>query len=171
MNTFTELAKILGPALIVLYAVYLMVRSFMSARLEEVKIETRHKNQEIVVPIRLQAYERITLLLERISPNHLVSRLSNAELTAREFQHIMIAEIRQEFNHNLSQQLYMSDEAWAYVSGAVEDTITMINEAGADMEEGSKSFELARVLFEKGMQRDSIHNALGYLKNEIREVF
>lgn len=173
MDTFIELLKILGPAIIVLYAMYLMVRSFLQSKLDEIWAETKRKNQEVVTPIRLQAYERITLLLERISPSNIVSRLNHAEFTVREFQAMLVNEIRQEYNHNLAQQVYMSSDAWAYVTGAVEDTISLINECGNNLEPDAKGIELAHRIFERVSKKetDVIQNALLYIKNEIREVF
>ncbi len=171
MDIIIELIKNLGPALIVLYAVYLMVRSFTSSRLDELRSQSIQKNSETVLPIRLQAYERITLLLERISPSNIISRLNNPEFSARDFQQVLVSEIRQEFNHNLSQQLYMSDQAWAYVSGAVEDVITTINEAGRGLEDDAKGLDLAKAIFETNIEKNSVRNAINYIKNEIREVF
>ncbi len=171
MDILIELIKNLGPALLVLYAVYLMVRSFTSSRMEELRQQGVQKNQKTVLPIRLQAYERITLLLERVSPSNIIGRLNNPEFSAKEFQQVLVSEIRQEFNHNLSQQLYMSDEAWAYVSGAVEDVITTINEAGRKMGEDARGLDLAKEVFESNIEKNSVRNAISYLKNEIREVF
>ncbi|MFY0688886.1 MAG: hypothetical protein JXQ90_17075 [Cyclobacteriaceae bacterium] len=171
MDTVIDLIKVLGPALIVLYAVFLMMRSFLNNRLEESRLDLQQKSREITLPIRLQAYERITLLLERITPANVVSRLNKPDLTSSDLMHILIKEIREEYSHNLSQQLYMSDEAWTYVSGAVEDTITIINEAARTVEPESKSVELAKVIFEKSINNNSLVNALAYIKNEIRGVF
>jgi ribosomal protein S8 len=171
MDTFIELFKVLGPALIVLYAVYLMVRSFLTSRNQELRSLISQKSQETILPIRLQAYERIALLLERISPSNIITRLNNPEFTAKEFQQVLVSEIRQEFNHNLAQQIYLSDEAWAYVSGAVEDIVTTINEAGRSLPEDAKGLDLAKAVFEGNIEKESVRNALNFIKNEIREVF
>ncbi len=171
METFIQLLTILGPALIVLYAVYLMMRSFLTTRLEEMRAVNRQKSQEVVLPIRLQAYERIVLLLERMSPNNLITRLNNQEYTAKEFQQILVSEVRNEFNHNLAQQVYLSEKAWAYVSGAIEDLITTINESAGTLEEDAVALDLAKEIFERNIQKNTIPNALTYVKNEIREEF
>jgi hypothetical protein len=173
METFIELVKILGPALIVLYAVYLTIRSFFNSRLEEIRAEARKLTSKEVVGNRLQAYERITLLLERIAPGNIVSRLSHKDFTAREFQSMLINEIRQEYHHNLSQQVYMSDQSWAYVQGAVEDTISTINEVANGLAEDAKGIDLAMKIFEKTGQNetDSRQNALSFIKSEVREIF
>ncbi|WP_258105181.1 hypothetical protein [Marinoscillum sp. MHG1-6] len=173
MEMVYDLLKITLPAIIVLYAVYLMVRSFMQRQLDEYQQTLRHKNQEVVMPIRLQAYERICLLLERISPNNIIPRLNESGMTAKELQSMLVSEIRSEYNHNLSQQVYISDDAWSFVSGAVEQLISLINEAGNEVKADAASIELARLVLEKSMQNqsDTIKGAIHFLKGEIKELF
>lgn len=168
-----ELLKITIPAALVLYAAYLLIRSFTQKQLEEQRLLIRQKNQEVVLPVRLQAYERICLLLERIAPNNIIPRLNVKNMSARELQGALISEIRSEFNHNLSQQVYMSHDAWIYVSGAVEQLISLINEAGNECAEDASSRDLAAKVFEKNMQndQDTLRGALVFVKNEIKELF
>ncbi len=173
MELVYELLKITIPALLVLYLAYLLVRSFLQKQLDEIALNLRQKNQEIVVPIRLQAYERIILLLERITPSNLLSRLGNSDYSAEEFQQILIHEIRNEFNHNLSQQVYMSDSSWTYVSTSIEQTISLINSAANTLGEGSKGIELAKVVLEMnaGEELDSTKQAIKFVKEEIQTIF
>lgn len=173
MEMVYDLLKITIPAGLVLYLAYLLVRSFLQKQLDEIAFSVRQKNQEIVVPIRLQAYERIVLLLERITPSNLISRLSSSDYTAEEFQQILIHEIRNEFNHNLSQQVYMSDSAWTYVTTAVEQTISIINSSTNALDEKAKGFDLARAIIENsaGEEMDTPKQAIRYIKEEIQDVF
>lgn len=173
MEMVYDLLKITIPAGLVLYLAYLLVRSFLQKQLDEIAFSVRQKNQEIVVPIRLQAYERIILLLERITPSNLISRLSSPDYTAEEFQQILIHEIRNEFNHNLSQQVYMSDSAWTYVTTAVEQTISIINSSTNALEKDAKGFDLARAIIENsaGEEMDTPKQAIKYIKEEIQDVF
>src|SRR6202161_1604458 len=112
MDALIEFGKILIPASLVLYAVYLVVRSFITKEIEMKKLEVRTRSIETVLPARLQAYERITLFLERIAPQNLLLRLSDATYSARDFQKLLLDEIRNEYNHNVSQQVYMSEDVW-----------------------------------------------------------
>ncbi len=130
-----------------------MVKSFLQSKLDEVVFAIRQKNQETVLPIRLQAYERICLLLERVAPANLVQRLNNGEYTANEFQHILIHEIRNEFNHNGSQQVYVSSEAWTYVTSAVEQVISEINAASNNLKSDATSIDLAKFILEMESQK------------------
>ncbi len=173
MEIVYDLLKITLPAALVLYLAYLLVRSFLQKQLDEIAFSVRQKNQEIVVPIRLQAYERIVLLLERITPSNLLSRLGNSDYTAEEFQQILVHEIRNEFNHNLSQQVYMSDSAWTYVSTAVEQTISLINSSANALGSDAKGIELARVVLENGAgeEMDTPKQAIKFIKEEIQTIF
>ncbi len=173
MEMVYDLLKITIPALIVLYAVHLIVRSFMQKQLEEYQMSIRQKNQEVITPIRLQAYERVCLLLERISPNNIIPRLNEKGMSAKQLQSGLITEIREEYNHNLSQQVYVSDDAWSYVSGAVEQLISLINESGNEMTAEATSIDLARAILEKsvGNEQDPIKSALKFVKHEVKEIF
>ena len=172
MEMVYDLLKITIPAGLVLYLAYLLVRSFLQKQLDEIAFSVRQRNQEIVVPIRLQAYERVVLLLERITPSNLISRLSSSEYSAEEFQQILIHEIRNEFNHNLSQQVYMSDSAWTYVITAVEQTISVINSSKNGLDDKAKGFDLAKAILENTAgDEDTSKQAIKYIKEEIQDIF
>ena len=133
MDALIDFVKIVMPASVVLYAVYLTVRSFIAKEIKLKKLEIRAKSIETILPARLQAYERITLFLERISPQNLLIRLSDPAYSAREFQKLLLDEIRNEYNHNVSQQVYMSEEVWNLVKNAKEDLLMLINDASSKM--------------------------------------
>ncbi len=173
MDILIEFIKLLVPASLVLYAMYLTVRAFLHKEIEKTVIEVKGKNTGVVLPIRLQAYERIALFLERISPNNLVSRLNVTRMESREFQQIMLKEIRDEYNHNVSQQVYMSENVWEMVKNAKEDLIISINKAAEKMGADSSSLDLAKQLFDDIIEKevDPITLALHELKDEIRQSF
>ena len=172
METY-DLLKIILPLLIVLYMVYLVIRSFLKKHLEEVALGIRRKNQEVVVPIRLQAYERVVLLLERITPGNLLSRLSSSKYQAEEFHQILVHEIRNELNHNLSQQVYMSHRAWTQVISSVEQVISLINSSAEGVAKDARGIELARSIIENeaGSGGSATEQAIRFIKSEIQEIF
>ena len=173
MELAIEFAKLVIPALLVLYAMYLTIHSFLKKDFEKRLLNLKVKNAEVVLPNRLQAYERMSLFLERISPNSIVIRLSNKEYSAREFQQVLINDIREEFNHNLSQQIYMSDELWQTIKSTVEEYISLINESVAELPADAKGIDLAKKLFDKMAERNynQINLTLAALKEEIQKVF
>ncbi len=173
MDALIEYGKILIPASVVLYAVYLMVRSFINKEIELKKLEVRSRSIETILPNRLQAYERMCLFLERISPPNMLLRLNNPGYSAREFHKLLLDEIRNEYNHNVSQQIYMSEEVWNMIKNSKEDLTILINEASSRMEAEATSLDLARKIFELTLEKkvEPLGHALSELKKEIQQVF
>lgn len=173
MNALIEFGKILIPASVVLYAAYLMVRSFTQKEIELKRLEVRSRSIETILPTRLQAYERITLFLERIAPQNLLLRLTDSAYSAKEFQKVLLDDIRNEYNHNVSQQVYMSEEVWNMVRNAKEDLAVMINEASSQMATDARALDLSKKIFEIVMDKkvDPIGHALSELKKEIQQTF
>jgi hypothetical protein len=173
MDALVDLVKIVVPASIVLYAVYLMVRSFIIKEIELRKLEIRSRSIETVLPVRLQAYERMTLFLERTAPQNLLIRLNTPGLSARDFQKLLLDEIRNEYNHNVSQQVYISEAVWTLIKNAKEDLTLMVNDAAAQVPADATAIDLAKRVFELALEKnvDPIGHALSELKKEIQQTF
>ena len=173
MDTLIEFGKILLPAALVLYAMYLGVKVMVAKELSQKQMEIRQKSLEITLPVRLQAYERMTLFMERISANNLIVRTNQPNLSAREFHQILLKEIRDEYNHNVSQQVYISEDVWDEVKSAKEELITAINASAEGLNDEATSLDLARKLFDYLMNKsiDPIDNALKSLKREISKTY
>jgi hypothetical protein len=188
MELLLDLIKILLPASLVLYAVYLVMRSFIDKEIQQLQTQTNLqlqikqteleikqkdveiKNKEQVLAIRLQAYERMCLFLERINPIQIIPRLNNPEFSVGFFQALLIREIRNEFSHNLAQQLYMSNEAWNLIVKATEEIIVLINNSTSNLNEEASASELSKQILtnvtEYNIRPTEI--ALDFLKNEAR---
>ena len=95
----------LAPALLVFGMAYLLIKKFLDNQHRLKIIETKLLTQKEMMPLRLQAYERLTLFLERISPNNLLGRVYQPGLSVREFHLELLSNIRSEFEHNITQQL------------------------------------------------------------------
>jgi hypothetical protein len=173
MDVIIEFGKILLPAALVLYAMYLTMKSVLAREVLRAEAAYKSENGELIIQRRLQAYERMSLFLERLSPGNLVLRINAGSMSARELQHLMIQEIREEFNHNLSQQIYMSDEAWKMIKDTVEDVKALINTSAEKLDEKAKSVELAKLIFNAIEERevDTVELTLAKVKSEIRELF
>ena len=173
MDVVIDFIKILVPASIVLYAVFLMVRSFITKEIEMKRLEVRARSIETVLPNRLQAYERMALFLERVTPQNLLVRLNTVQMPARDFHQLLLSEIRNEYNHNVSQQVDMSEEVWELIKNAKEDLIVCINEAATSTGIDSTSLDLAKKIFEVYMSKtiDPLAHALVELKREIQRTF
>jgi hypothetical protein len=173
MDALIEFVKILVPASIVLYGAYLLVRMFIQKEINLKRLDVRNKSIETLLPSRLQAYERMALFLERISPQNLLVRLSTTGMTSKEFHQLLLGEIRNEYNHNVAQQVYISEDVWNLIKNAKEDLILSINDAAGEMSMESSSLDLSRKIFEKSINKtvDPIAHALTELKKEIQQIF
>lgn len=173
MEYVLDLLKIILPAGAVLYGMYLVVMSFLSKEREKMLVDLKTQNTQVVLPIRLQAAERLCLLLERITPNNLVRRSNPSQFTAAELHSLLLAEVREEFNHNMSQQVYFSEETWEAVKRAVEDVTTILNLSRQSLEADASGMDLARAIFAQSLDRknDAITYALRQVKSEIQLYF
>src|SRR5204862_1036100 len=100
------------------------------------------------LPLRLQAYERLVLFMERIAPGPLVLRVHKSHMTSGMLHGELIATIREEFEHNVTQQIYVSDKAWGKVRQAREETMRLINLSYEQVGDVSSGTELSRQIFE-----------------------
>jgi hypothetical protein len=173
MDALIEFGKILIPASVVLYAAFLMVRSFIQKDIDLKKLEIRGRSIETFLPNRLHAFERMTLFLERMTPQNLLVRINTGSVPAKEFLQLLLAEVRNEYNHNVSQQIYISEEVWELIKNAKEDLIVTINDSANEMDEGSSSLDLSKKIFEKTINKtvDPIAHALSELKREVQRIF
>ncbi|MEZ0611450.1 hypothetical protein ACAW74_23265 [Fibrella sp. WM1] len=173
MAVLGDLLKLFIPAALVLYGMYLTVKLLLQREADRHHNEVKQRYTETVVPIRLQAYERMVLFLERISPNQLLLRLGGQADTALDLQQLLLRDIRDEFNHNLSQQVYMSQAVWEQIQGAMNDVATLINQASGDVRPDAPALDLSKRIFERIIQRDRqpTADALRAVKEEIQQLF
>ncbi len=133
----------------------------------------KQKSLQYVIPARLQAYERICLLLERANPSNLILRVNQQGFSASDLQQVMLREIREEFSHNYSQQVYMSEQSWVFVKEVLEEINTIINMAAEKLPAEASSFDLAiqitAIVQEKGHEPTA--PVLQFIKEEIRQIF
>jgi len=130
-----------------------------------------HKeSQKDAMPIRLQAYERMALFLERISIPSLVVRVAPKNADKNDYEHLLIKSIENEFEHNLSQQIYMSDECWNIIKAAKNATIQAIRKAG--MSPSETADKLREDILNETMDKQSPSaTALAYVKKEITQLW
>lgn len=131
-----------------------------------------HKDIQVnSLPIRLQAYERMTLFLERITPTKLLIRVKPNSSDKEPYESLLIASIEQEFEHNLSQQIYMSDECWNIITAAKNATIQLIRKASL-LEKTNTSDKLREVILTEMMEKRAPSDAaLSFIKNEVSELW
>jgi len=173
MNELLDILKYILPSLVVFGTVYFVLKSFLDNDSKKRILEIKMANQNTITPIRLQAYERLVLFLERINPNSLILRESRKEFNVFQLQSILIKTIREEFEHNLSQQLYISGQSWEIVKKTKEDVIKLINTAAANISDDADSADLAKKIIEMNLVNNKpiVAPALNVLKSEVSTIF
>ena len=172
-----ELDDILGLLFYCIPAIITGVIAYLFFR-EHVENENNRRNfliqkdlQKDALPIRLQAYERMSLFLERIKPSKLLLRVKPTSTNKEDYESLLIANIEQEFDHNLAQQIYVTDKCWSITSTAKNATIQMIRKATLSDKVDSAD-KLREVILSDMMDRRSPSDAaLSFIKEEVSEIW
>lgn len=184
---FAEILKYTIPSIIMLGAVFMMMRFFLKhnnnqlaylkdeqelARLK-LDLERKQQTQKVVIPLKLQAYERMVLFLERINPPSLIKRSMSYGQKVADLQSAMLRNIRDEYEHNMSQQLYIGQNTWEMVKTAKEDVARLINTTASQFKTDGDAAEMAKKILTTGFdsKNDPIEKALVQLKNEVKDIF
>lgn len=160
------------PSTLMLYGVYVTVKSFINKEMNTKLLAYKQSSQDITLPTRLQAYERMALFLER---NHLIEilrRMDYGQSKAAELQQAIALNVREELAHNYAQQIYVSDKAWTMIISAVEESISIVNHCATELAPDAPARELAQRIFEQIVDKSTDQNreALKFLKAEIHEI-
>ncbi|HET6242999.1 MAG: hypothetical protein H0V01_09625 [Bacteroidetes bacterium] len=161
------------PSLVVFLTAFYIIKRFIDNEQKRHWMEIKGENQKSVTPIRLQAYERIAIFLERIAPSSLIIRSHKTGMSARTMQSELLKTIRSEYEHNVAQQIYMSSSAWKAIKSAKEETIKLINIASTKISDDASGTELGRVILELSGQLEQTPSdfALDFIKREIKALF
>jgi hypothetical protein len=173
MDIFLEIIKITIPALIVAGLAYFLIKRAYDNELKKQVLDLKHNSKQVITPIRLQAYERLALLLERMKPDNVLLRNSGNNLTAVQYRTILLTAIRSEFDHNLSQQVYISSALWEATKKAKEEITKIINLAAGKVGTNASGSDLATAILELyvGINPLPSDTALELLRYEIKELY
>jgi hypothetical protein len=138
MDNSTLLSIILGLA-IVGYLLYILV--IQPKKVEPITNAPRHNS-----PLQLQAYERLILLVDRIALPNLISRTPSQGLSASEMQFVLTKNIREEFDYNVTQQIYVTPEAWNALKNLKEKNILYINQVAQELAPEATGMDLQKYL-------------------------
>lgn len=144
------------------------MKSFWENENKKRESEQKIENAKITIPLRIQAYERLVLLLERIKPESMLLRVMTPQMTAGLLHQELLITVRAEFEHNLSQQIYVSQESWNAVKLAKDSLVRLINEEAAKIAAGAPATNLSEAILTQMItqQINPIQNALSILKKD-----
>jgi hypothetical protein len=174
MELIADILKIVLPAGAVFAAAYLVITRFLEGEERRREQELRRNVQQTITPLKLQAYERLVIFLERLNPNTLVVRVNKNGMTAHQLHTDLIRTIRTEFEHNLAQQIYVSAGAWELVKTAKEEISKLINITARKYPSEANSNDLAMTIVEVASnlgKKLPCDIAIDYLKREVNDIF
>ncbi|MAY22982.1 MAG: hypothetical protein CMC74_09395 [Flavobacteriaceae bacterium] len=159
------------PAIVVGVVAYYFFKGHTANEEGRRRYLVQKEAQNKIIPSRLQAYERLTLLMERIDPNKLLVRVKPFSEDVNEYEALLIKSIEQEFEHNVTQQIYVTQECWNLINAAKNATIHVIRQA-AMHENGNTADNLREYLLRNFMEEVTpSQKALAYIKKEVAELF
>lgn len=147
MVELLELLKYTVPALVVFATAYFTLKSYLDAHYREQALKQRVEAQKLTLPVRLQAYERLILLCDRLTLPNLLLRIRSGNMTVGELKAALLIAISQEFDHNTSQQLYVSETLWQIVSLAKADALTLVTKAAEGLDNDAPDEQLINRMF------------------------
>jgi hypothetical protein len=177
MNDFLhvslEILKYTLPSLIVLMVTYKIVSKFLTEQTARKQLALFHETQNITIPLRLQAYERLALYIERITPRNLLNRVYQKDMNVAVYEAMLVQTIKAEFEHNLAQQIYVSRGVWETVRGVKEQEINIVNTMARRLKPEAPAKELHQLLMEyilsdEGAQPTEV--ALQIITDESRRI-
>ena len=173
MEIIFQIVLIIVPAGAVFAMAFFMIKTFLNNENRRREIEIRKASLSIVAPIRLQAYERVVIFLERLHPNNLVIRTNKVGMTSHQLHAELLKTVKTEYEHNISQQIYMSHGAWELVKTAKEETLKLINISTSKVPENAKSQDLAGIILQIASSVDKMPSqvALEFMKKEIAQYY
>ena len=170
MEFILELLKITLPALIVFFTVFYLMRHYIQGQLAMQRMKIQEEQQKISIPLRLQAYERLILLCERIALDQLLLRLRTREMKSSDLKNVLMIAVKQEYDHNLTQQLYVSDKLWEIISAAKDQLLDLIYLAARE-NPGDDPDAYSRELIKLYQQNNPLKTALHAIVKEGQMYF
>lgn len=173
MEVFLEILKLTIPGLIVFTTAYFLLRQYLNQQVTLKQIELKRDQQGTTTPLRLQAYERLSLFCERVNLPSLMLRVRQDGMSAGQFKALLLLNIQQEYEYNITQQVYVSDQLWEIIKIARDDSVSTISLASEMVNNQSDNQELAQaiisILEKRGIT--SIDLALQAIKKEAAILF
>ena len=178
LSDLLEMIKYVVPSIVSLGGVYIIIRTFIDdeneRRKQELSKSLLFEQRKVSLPLRLQAYERIIVFLERIHPFSLLTRIHQPNMLVGEFQLELIKTIRIEYEYNLSQQMYINNDAWQMVATSKEESIKLINLFASKMPDETDGVELSKAIFNYYMQTEKeipVQIAINFVKDDVKNLF
>jgi len=168
-----DIVKYTVSGLGVVWIAFYLIKPYLDKSERIQLLEFKKSVANHTLPLRLQAYERIVLFMERINPQNMLVRLNAASHSAAELHSIIIAEVRSEYQHNITQQIYVTSRAWGVTKRVKDDTLNIVTNALKSLPENATGLDLGKVILVQLSQMENDPYELGaeLLRKDLEQLF
>jgi len=168
-----DILKFTLAGLGVVWLAFYLIRPYLDRSENMQLVELKKAISGQTLPLRLQAYERMVLFVDRVNPANMLIRLNSTAFTAAELHTLVVNEIRDEYQHNVTQQIYVSARAWAVVKRVKDDTLSIANNTIKGIGDEASGLEFSKVILAHLAQlEDNPYDiALNIIKQDMEGFF
>jgi hypothetical protein len=156
----------------VVWVAFYLLKPYLDKQDQMQLLELRKSISSQTLPLRLQAYERTVLFIERINPSNMLIRLKGGDYTAAELHALIVNEIRNEYQHNITQQIYVSLRAWGVVKQLRNDTLNIVTNAVKALPENASGMELSKLILThlSQLENDPYDVGLSHVRKDLDNI-
>ncbi len=168
-----DVVKIVLPSLAVFGAVYYVLKQYLDNEFRKSQLELRKHTRKDTMPVKMQAYERMILFLDRITPSNMVVRMTDPSHSAAQLKNTLVSAINEEYNHNIAQQLYISPQGWQVVKVVKDQVLAIISHCYKEMDSDAGAVDLSKAILDYIIKSEEspTDKGIDFLKKEFKLVF
>ncbi len=156
----------------VVWIAFYLIKPYLDKQDTIQLLELKKNISSQTLPLRLQAYERMVLFIERVNPANMLIRLKAGDYTASELHALVVNEVRNEYQHNITQQIYVTLRAWGVIKQLKNDTLNIVSNAAKALPENASGMELARIILAhlSQLENDPYDIAVGLIRKDLDNI-
>ena len=173
ISFLTSAASFALGGIVTVVVAYLLIKNDIQNYFHFKSLAAKKDSQNDLFPMRLQAHERLIIFIDRISPSNLLLRLHQPGISLATLQTLVLNEIKSEYQHNITQQLYIDTVSWNVVRKLKDDTIAMINNAVQGLPENASGVDLSKKVLQhmSTIAENPYELTIDHLKKNIQVLF
>ncbi|OOQ58847.1 DUF7935 family protein [Mucilaginibacter pedocola] len=172
-SLLTDILKYTVAGIGIIYIAFYLFKPYLDKSQTLQSLELKKGLSAQTLPLRLQAYERLVLFIERVNPANMLIRLNGNSLPAAELHAVIMNEVRNEYQHNVTQQIYVSSRAWAVIKRVKEDTLAVVGSALKALPEDANGLDLGRITLNHlgKLDENPYDIAITLLRQDLEDLF
>jgi hypothetical protein len=172
-NLLLDILKYTVAGIGIVYIAFYLFKPYLDKSNNLQLLDLKKAINSQTLPLRLQAYERLVLFTDRINPANLLIRLNGPAYSAAELHSLIVADIRNEYQHNVTQQIYVSDRAWMVTKRVKEDTLSLVNNAVKALPETATGLDLGKILLNhlSRLEENPYDIATNLIRKDLEDLF